>query len=219
MWCEICQQDISVGVGGEGNFRSHQMSKRHKEIVSATKSNQTIRSFFSKAPTPSQVAIGSGTSLSTLLVQAATLSHPTTAPSDPPQHPAVAQPSLPPKSALLAKLEVAISTLPDNIPIGTEEDAIAQFSGDPGNGLEDEEDAWEMIDKALNRVIGYGTTATEIENLIRRGCYGMDGMLSWLKECVYTLKIDEALLENKVERLISAMLKLCVHLMLYCCSR
>ncbi|KJA13394.1 hypothetical protein HYPSUDRAFT_151636, partial [Hypholoma sublateritium FD-334 SS-4] len=159
MWCEICQQDISVGVGGEGNFQSHQRSKRHREIVSATEGNQTIRSFFSKAPTPSQAAI---------------------------------------------------SSLPDNIPIGTEEDTIAQFSGDPSSGLEDDEDGWEMVDKALNRVIGYGTTATEIENIIRRGRYGMDGMFLWLKECVYTLGIDEALLENKVDRLISAMLNLCV---------
>ena len=67
-----------------------------------------------------------------------------------------------------------------------------------------------MIDKALNHVIGYGMTATEIENIIRRGQYGMDGMLSWLEGCVYTFKMDEALLENKVECLINAMLNLCV---------
>ena len=36
----------------------------------------------------------------------------------------------------------------------------------------------------------------------------MDGMLIWLKKCVYTLEIDESLLENKIERLIGAMLQL-----------
>ena len=118
------------------------------------------------------------------------------------------QQSFPAKSAFFAKLEVAISTLPVTVLIGTKEDDIAQFSGDPIHNLDDGEDAWEMIDKALNRVIGYGKTATEIEKMIRRGEYGMDGMLSWLNKCVYELKIDERLLENKVERLINAMLQL-----------
>ncbi len=36
----------------------------------------------------------------------------------------------------------------------------------------------------------------------------MDGMLSWLKKCIYELKIDEGLLENKIERMINAMLEL-----------
>ena len=210
MRCEVCQQDISVGVGGEGNFLSHQMSKRHKELVNATKSNQTtLKSFFSKAPTPVQVAIGSGMSAS-MLVQAATLSQLPATPPESSQHPSADKALLPIKSSLLAKLQAAITTLPDTIPIRTQEDIIAQFSGDPGIGLGNEEDAWEMIDKALNHVIGYGTTATEIENIIRRGQYGMDGMLLWLEGCVYTFKIDEALLENKVECLINAMLNLCV---------
>ena len=65
-----------------------------------------------------------------------------------------------------------------------------------------------MIDRALNRVIGYGKTETEIEQIVRRGQYGMDGMLLWLEKCVYNLKIDESLLENKVDRIINAMLNL-----------
>ena len=118
------------------------------------------------------------------------------------------QQSSPTKSEFFAKLEAAISTLPATVLVGTKEDDIAQFSGDPIHSLDDGEDAWEMIDRALNRVIGYGKTASEIEKLIRRGEYGMDGMLSWLRKCVYELKIDERLLENKVERLINAMVQL-----------
>ena len=182
--------------------------------------NTSIKSFFSKAPT-AQVAIGTATSLSSSLVHATT----STKPSDPPSvlstpvpdsHlPQItttphtpAQLPLSPKSPLLAKLKAIISTLPDSVVTGTKEDDLAQFSGDPIHEVDEGEDAWEMIDRALNRVIGYGKTATEIENVIRRGRYGMDGMFSWLEKCIYELKIDEGLLENKVERMIGAMLQL-----------
>ena len=138
-----------------------------------------------------------------MLVHAATFAGPSMSPSAPP--PPVHHPV---KSALLSKLESAISTLPASVLVGTKEDDLAQFSGDPIHSLEEGDDTWEVIDKALNRVIGYGKTAAEIENIIRRGQYGMDGMLIWLKKCVYTLEIDESLLENKIERLIGAMLQL-----------
>ncbi|KDR81053.1 hypothetical protein GALMADRAFT_91766 [Galerina marginata CBS 339.88] len=62
-----------------------------------------------------------------------------------------------------------------------------------------------MVDQALNRVIGYGATVDEISMLIRRGQFGMDGLCCWLEKCVSTLRIEEVLLENKVNRLVEAM--------------
>ena len=75
---------------------------------------------------------------------------------------------------------------------------------------EDDEDAWQTVDQALNRIIGYGATIDEISTLIRRGKFGMDGLCSWLEKCFSTLRIEEVLLENKANRLVEAMVKLCV---------
>ncbi len=94
------------------------------------------------------------------------------------------QPS-PAKSTLLTKLKGVISTLPDCVPIGTREDNLAQFSGDPIHKVDDGEDMWEMIDWALNCVIGLGKMVREIEDIIQKGQYRMDGMLLWLKKCIY----------------------------------
>ena len=172
----MCRENIPVGIGGEANFALHKTSKRHAQMATNAASNQSIKSFFSKAPTAAQVAIDTGTSLSSSLVHATAFAGPSMSPPVPsataPQSGSVlipctsSQQSFPAKSAFFAKLEVAISTLPVTVLIGTKEDDIAQFSGDPIHNLDDGEDPWEMIDKALNRVIGYGKTATEIEKLI-----------------------------------------------------
>ena len=76
----------------------------------------------------------------------------------------------------------------------------------PNLELEDGQDAWEMADSALNRVIGFGKTVDEIAKIIRRGPLGMDGFCRWLRALVYDLKVDESLLEGKVKRLIDAMI-------------
>ena len=115
----------------------------------------------------------------------------------------------PSTTAFFTCLHNATNSLPDTVPLATAADTLAQFSADPIiDG--DDEDAWQMVDRTLNRIIGYGATIEEISALIRRGKFGMDGLCIWLEKCVSTLRIEEALLENKVNRLVEAMVLLCL---------
>ena len=115
-----------------------------------------------------------------------------------------------PTSALFQSLRNCIATLPTMVPLASKADLLARFSGDPMLEVEAGEDPWESLDRALNIVIGYGASVGEIAGIIRRGDYGIDGMYQWLKKCVVELKVDEGLLEMKIQRLIDAMILLCV---------
>ena len=117
-------------------------------------------------------------------------------------------------STFFTCLRNATESLPESVPLAIAADTLAQFSGDPSLG-EDDEDTWQMVDQALNQIIGYGATVHEISTLIRRGEFGMDGLCCWLEKCVSTLRIEEVLLENKVNRLVEAMVKLCVFIIHY----
>ena len=108
----------------------------------------------------------------------------------------------------------ATESLPESVPLATAADTLAQFSGDLSLG-EDDEDAWQMVDQALNRIIGYGGTVDEISTLIWCGEFGIDGLCCWLEKCVSTLRIEEVLLENKVNHLVEAMVKLCILIIHY----
>ena len=111
-------------------------------------------------------------------------------------------------TSLLSELERVSVSLPLSTPEGTEMDILARFSVDPVLELEAGDDAWEMADRALNGVIGYGKTVEEIATIIRRGPLGMDGLCRWLKILVSELQVDEVLLEGKIKRLIDAMVLL-----------
>jgi hypothetical protein len=111
-------------------------------------------------------------------------------------------------SPLLSELAHVARTLPLSVAIAVPTDALAAYSGHPRLELENGDDPWEMVDRALNRTLGYGKTVPEIALIIRRGPLGIDGMVNWLHRAVFDLKIDEALLENKVRRVIEAMISL-----------
>jgi hypothetical protein len=115
-----------------------------------------------------------------------------------------------PTSTLFRSLRNCIATLPATIPLASKADLLARFSGDPTLEVEAGGDPWESLDPVLNIVIGYGASVGEIAKIIRRGDHGMDGMYKWLEKCVVELKVDEGLLEMKVQRLIDAMVLLCV---------
>jgi hypothetical protein len=109
-------------------------------------------------------------------------------------------------TSLLSKLECVSISLPLSTPEGTEIDALGPcLVGTPLLELEAGQDAWKMVDHALNGVIGYGKTVEEIVQIIRRGPRGMDGLCKWLRILVSELQVDEVLLEGKIKCLISAM--------------
>jgi len=113
-----------------------------------------------------------------------------------------------PASALFQRFRTAIDTLPHDVPVAVSGDPFVCFSGDPSLEFGGGEDAWELVDKALNRVIGYGVSTESVSRLIRRGDLGIDGLYRWLRICVSDLQIEEALLESKIRRLIDAMVML-----------
>ena len=113
-----------------------------------------------------------------------------------------------PTTAFFTCIRNATNSLSGTVPLTTAADTLAQFSRDPTID-EDDDDAWQMVDRKLNRIIGFGATIEEISALIRHGKFGMDGLCIWLEKCVSTLRI-EVLLENKVNRLVEAMVLLCL---------
>jgi hypothetical protein len=110
-----------------------------------------------------------------------------------------------PGTIMIAQLRAAASRLPDSVPLGIDTDDLARFSGDPEEESRYYEDPWEMVDQALNAVIGYNMGAAQIAGLIRRGKHGIDGLCNWLEACINTLRIDAVLLDGKVKRLLDAM--------------
>ena len=115
-----------------------------------------------------------------------------------------------PATALLKQLKNVISRLPLSVPVATQSDDLAVFSGDPRIMASSSEDGWEdlwesALDPLLNRVIGYGRPIAEVLGIIRRGAMGMDGFCRWIQICLEDILIPTSLLETKVERMIEAM--------------
>jgi hypothetical protein len=107
--------------------------------------------------------------------------------------------------SLMDQLRVATGRLPITVSVGTEDDILAQFSGAPFVDPNEYEDPWEMVDKTLNGVIGYGMSVAAVSAIIQRGRFGMDGLCDWLETCISEYGISPDLLEGKVQRLLDAM--------------
>jgi hypothetical protein len=106
---------------------------------------------------------------------------------------------------LLMKLEKSISKLPPNtLPDASETDDIAVFAQNIPTDM-DRDDAWEsLLDPLLNRFLGFGRPIESISASLRGGDKGLNAMARYLREFVGRYRIDGALLEGKVLRLIEA---------------
>jgi hypothetical protein len=190
--CDVCHLKVRVGCRGSKNFLQHRESpvcKRaaQKETAQPKASQmRTIHSYFTKA---THSRTGQGTSSRQNQVNQAqngitpkvtpkaapasgsplpipgqldkTLAkHPTAVPR-PPAHPA--QGPTVPALALLASITNAARDLPSLVPEAKEDDDIAHvvLSGGP----EDPSEAWEHLDRGLNRLLGYGV---EIKDITQR---------------------------------------------------
>jgi hypothetical protein len=95
------------------------------------------------------------------------------------------------------------------VPVGTPSDPLASFAHPPTAYLEEGQDAWEdVINPALDRVLGFGATADSIRALVRRGDYGMDGLYRYLRVCICDLDVYAGLFEGKIRRLIESIAEL-----------
>ncbi|KAF8198428.1 hypothetical protein BJ912DRAFT_1074363 [Pholiota molesta] len=228
--CDVCSRDVHIGLGGEKNWEVHVASISHQKAVLAKAAlpKKNLLSFFMK--TSASIPAASANSSTAVNVAPAPLGAPSTtpltaqssspstipkAPSESISHtiPHVSSSQNPPSittnesdGPLLRELHRAIVSLPSTIPLATSSGALAGFAYNPTAFLEDGQDAWEeVVNPALDRVLGFGADAASIRALVYRGDYGMDGLYRYLQACVSDLKIDAGLFEGKIRRLIEAM--------------
>ena len=203
---------MKIGFGGEANWQAHLASAAHQQREKTSRNNKSITSFSQKAveiphpqPAPSTSRLAALT-LSASLPSTHGLGNTSEKNSafimviDNDEDANTNLPATP--QTLLEKLRQVIDNLPHSVQLGASTDILARFSGDPRFELEEGDEAWKMVDRALNRVIGF----EDISGMIRRGEFGMDGMLNLLTICIRELNIDEVLLEMKIERIIKAMI-------------
>lgn len=205
---------MHIGFGGESNWMTHINGGSHTRAQAALQKNK-VSNYFLKAPvqpTPSSSVIPP-THLSNRGVSSAFPLY-----SDGPQTDLTSASNphmidenqdggpkaIDPSGSLIDRLRVATRRLPKTVLVGTEVDILAQFSGAPFVDLDEYDDAWEMVDRTLNGVIGYGMSVAAVSAIIRRGKFGMDGLCNWLETCISEYGINPELLEGKVDRLLDA---------------
>lgn len=106
---------------------------------------------------------------------------------------------------LLHELKLAAKELPLDVPLASETDELAVFAVPLQVAPADIPDLWETtVDPMLNRLVGFGRTSIDIEDCIRRGAFGMDGLCNWLEAAVLKYGIDVTLLEGKIRRILTA---------------
>jgi len=109
---------------------------------------------------------------------------------------------------ILVTLEKAIEDLPV-LPDVSKYDEIATFSENVPTNLA-KEDAWEYLDPMLNRFLGFNRMAKSIYNKLQGGVQGLPAMVQYLKDFIRQYKVDGALLEGKIERLVNIIQTWCV---------
>ena len=104
---------------------------------------------------------------------------------------------MPPTTDFLEKLLYLIKHVPDTVPEATEYNKLAVFAGHPGDfdipNLS-VDDLWEeVLNKVLKSALGWGHEGN-MENLIRRGKKGLDGLANFVKHFVVKHGVQVALL-------------------------
>ena len=208
---------MKIRFGGEANWQAHLASTAHQQQEKISSKNKSITSFFQKAvetPHPQPGLSTSHLAAFTLSASLPSMLHGLgeTSKNDSAFTMVIdndentnTNPLAAPQT-LLEKLCQVINNLPYSVQLGVSTDTLAHFSGDPHSELEEGDEAWEMVDRALNQVIGFGATIEDISGMIQQGEFGMDRMLNWLTICICQLNINEVLLEMKIEHLIEAMI-------------
>jgi hypothetical protein len=103
---------------------------------------------------------------------------------------------------LLASLKQRIDSLPRNTKEASGDHPLARFSGDPVGSVEDGEDAWEKWDSPLNTLLQ--KDPEELDKLVVIGPRGLAGFHCFLSYLVSEHGVQGCLLEDKMERLFSA---------------
>lgn len=231
--CPDCGEEVSVGNGGIENFKKRHRGKKKCRERRAEKEAEARRRLGPKitnwlVPSAKQKRVQPTVSSPPPVTSRITLDTDLPGPSSTcrsespfvdiesvdarPASPAI--PSPPPSDrtarqepladALLRRLKAAIDELPSCVPEAKAADRISSFATTAiPLGLAPDE-AWEALDPVLNRFLGYDVTAEGLAAEVRRGEKGMSAFWRYLNSWVTEYNIDGALLEGKVNKLISA---------------
>ncbi|KAL1674095.1 hypothetical protein EV122DRAFT_221397 [Schizophyllum commune] len=202
--CPRCKASVNCGNGGLANLVSqHWESRKCKKASAAHESTLDIASFFAQrrlkpAAVPSR-AKSPPRIIATAMVdyihdqspmQALTTSTNNTLHPPLPGH----QHAL----CLLDQLEAEIALIPSSVAESAPHDAVYDFATKELT-VNSAEEAWEVLDPALNRLFGYGATVETVSALVRRGQYGMLGIHRVVKAIVTKYEsINGVLMEGKI---------------------
>ncbi|KAF4612577.1 hypothetical protein D9613_012728 [Agrocybe pediades] len=225
--CPDCGEKIGAGTAGAANIeKRHRGSKacreaqQRKERERKKKNAPTLANFFARKPVNTAVSyVPSTISIPTVIrsqklgveVPAAGKA---TGTSTVPHAAAKTTQTVPGHASsqtFLEKLEEKIRGLPQSVPEGEATDSLAMFAGNPANSDiqgADAEELWELVlNQTMKTVLGWGTN-TNMNDLVRRGRYGLDGLLGFVKYFVIKRGVDEGLFEGKLSGLYTAIDKL-----------
>ncbi|KAJ6544729.1 hypothetical protein B0H10DRAFT_1970091 [Mycena sp. CBHHK59/15] len=219
-YCAPCARILKFGKGGVANFEKHLNSPEHlakEKTAKSAGSSKQITSFFTQWPrappppdppaTASAAAHPHTKSASGFIIDVDEL--PDSSGSVPPLVPLPGEDL---GEILLSRLQAVISTLPSSVPAAQNGDLISTFAVDPTTLILPGQDAWEDVIHGLFNCLllngAHHKNTVELSGVIRRGPLGMNGFFSWLEICFNQLHISPAMVENRVERIIQAMMLL-----------
>jgi hypothetical protein len=114
-------------------------------------------------------------------------------------------------SQFVKKLEVLVKQIPESIPEGSENDILAPFGDNPRNqdvsGLDGDELWEENLNRFLKEILGWGNE-DRMDEVIRRGKNGMDGVLEFARYFIEERGVSEGLFEGKFSRMLDALEKM-----------
>jgi hypothetical protein len=103
---------------------------------------------------------------------------------------------------LVQELRDLAAALPEAIPEATEADVLAQYAKDPSSfdhPTAHGEAIWEAgLNKALKDGLGWGDGQTDWDIVIRRGSWGVDGLVKLVEYFVGQRGVPESLFEGKL---------------------
>ncbi len=216
--CPECDTRINCGTAGLANLARHQgkgtcRAAKDKRDKDGKKKNMTILAFWKK-PTAKPILIPSTVTHvkpihNRILASAADPFIPT-ASAAPLKEKALKVPSKymsePVHGDLVNRLHDMIEKLPDTIPEATEYDKLAAFAGNPADHDDpslNADELWEFtLNGILKSVFGWGTEG-DMENIIRRGRKGLDGLSNFVRHFIVKRGVNEALFEGKLAHLLN----------------
>jgi hypothetical protein len=190
-------------------------AKRDKEAK--RKKDGSLLTFFGKHPKATPIASTvkpsapvRGQNLPTLVDPAVLVASPPKETIDQPLEPV--ENSEPPINDVLWKLYNLIENLPASIPEASEYDRLAIFSGNPADHDDPSLSADELWETTLNGLfksaLGWGTEGN-MDNIIRRGQKGLDGLANFVKHFVVKRGVSMGLFEGKLTHLMNKLEEKC----------